>query len=445
MIDKYKLYYRTFLVLFWTGMCLGFICDEILPPLAAARNALLIVIDLTLALLGIITMRKRLDKVVFWSFVIIGFISSLLVNRVSFLTFFNGTRDFFGLLFCIPILRFFLTGDRAAEFRGKFNKQVRIWLILQAVCITFQFLKYGANDHGGGTMGFGGSGMASILIYLSSFYLIMQDWDFDDVWGSVRRHKWTIILLYPSLLNETKISFILLLAYVILIFKPTRAMIIKLVYAIPIAVAGIIGVGYVYLKATDQTADMFTYEAFEEYLVGSDVDYCVDLALKLQDGYFDQWMLDPEDYWVVDIQRITKIMLAPDILNKEPGGIWVGAGLGQFKGGTLTDSTKFALKNNWLLQGSKPWIFFVLIQLGIVGLVWFYWMIICNLFGGVKFTPEIKRMLIFASLVLILIQFYDTSLRYYQFCFLFFYLCFAIRSLSKDKQANKTKKSLPIY
>ncbi|MDE6310284.1 MAG: hypothetical protein K2L96_00505 [Muribaculaceae bacterium] len=441
MIDKYKLYYRTFLVLFWTGMCIGFICDEI-PPLAAIRNPLLIVVDLILAILGFLTMRTRSDKVIFWSFMAIGAVSSFLVNHVSALTFFNGTRDFFGLLFCIPILHFFLSGDRAGEFRDKFDKQVRIWLILQAVCITFQFLKYGANDHGGGTMGFGGSGMTSILIYLSSFYLIMKDWDFDDVWGSVRRHKWTIILLYPTFLNETKISFILLAAYCVLIFKPTKAMLIKMIYALPVAIAAMWGVGYLYLKATNQSDDVFTYEFFEEYLVGSDVDYWVDLALKMQDGYFDQWMLDPEDYWAVDIQRMTKIALAPDILKKENGGIWLGAGLGQFKGGTMTEATKFARQNNWLLQGSKPWIFFVIIQIGLIGIIWFFCMIIRNLFGPKDYTPEIKRMLIFASTALLLIQFYDTSLRYYQFCFLFFYLCFAVRGIPADGKKKKESKTL---
>ncbi len=426
MIDKYKLYYRTFLVLFWTGMCLGFVCDE-LPFLSPIRNPLLVVIDIVLMIMGLVLLRQRLDKLVIGSFFIIGVVSTLLVNRLGVMTFFNGSRDFFGLLFTIPVLRFFLTGPRKHIFKANIDKQLKIWLILQAVCITFQFLKYGANDHGGGTMGNGGSGMASMLIYLTSFYLLIQKWDFDNVWASIKENKLYLILLYPSFLNETKVSFVLLLGYILLLYKPTRKSIMKLVYIIPLGIVALIGIATVYINVTHQEADdVFSYDFVYEYLVGQDVDYYVDLAQKLQDGYFDEWMIAPEDFWTVDIQRMSKLILLPDALKRQNGGMLLGAGLGQFKGGTFSDSTPFAREYKWLLQGSRPWPFFVLVQLGWIGLIWFFWMFIRNIFMRIKYDPVIRRMLILIGLAALLIQFYNDSLRYYYFCFALFYLSFAI-------------------
>lgn len=425
MIEKYKLYYRTFLVLFWGAMCWGFVTEEILTPLDKLENAFFLLLDAILLVLGLCLTRTKKDVAVLLSFTAIAVLSTLILNHLSLMNFINGARDFFGLLFTIPILRFFLTGDRAQEFKAKFDKQLKIWMWIQAFCLVWQFIKYGATDHGGGSMGNGASGMVSMLLYLISYYLTVQNWDFNDYLGSLRRNKWNVILLLPTYLNETKISFVLLFLYFLLLYKPTRSSIIKFVYVIPVAIAVCAGVLNIYFKATGfDPEDVLSWEFVEDYFVGTDIDYNIEIALLIQDGHFDD---DLDSYWMLDIQRFAKFPLISEPLSETSGGQLFGAGLGQFKGGTMVDETAFMRKYRWILQGSRPWTFTVWVQLGFAGLVWFFWMFITDCFCKVKYNFEIKRMYLFVGACLILTLIYNEAFRYFYFCFGFFYPVFAIR------------------
>ena len=147
------------------------------------------------------------------------------------------------------------THERSDEFKASIIKQLNIWLWLQAFCVTEQFIRYGANDHGGGTMGEGASGMVSMMIYLVSFFLITRNWDSSDYFGSLRRNWKYIFLLYPSFLNETKVSFILLAAYFVLLLKYDRKLLLRMTYILPLSVLVFIGLGSLYLNLTRQEAD----------------------------------------------------------------------------------------------------------------------------------------------------------------------------------------------
>ncbi len=391
--------------------------------------------DTALLLLGLMLLKNRLDKWIIYTFLIIGFISTIILNHVGIVMFFNGSRGFFGILFAIPIIRFFLTGERAPEFKKKFDHQLKIWLVIQAICITIQFLRFGANDHGGGSMGFGFSGVVSILIYLTSFYLTIQNWDFNNIGKSFKENKWNFILLYPTLLNETKISFILAVVYAILLCRPSKALMVKLVYIIPIGIAALIGMAHLYIKATGQDFDtVFSSEYIYDYLVGDDLDYYVDIALMVQDGDFDVDESNPEDFWAVDIQRVGKLMLMWDPLKKTPGGIWFGAGLGQFRGNTNLNPTKFATQNKWLLRGSLPWPFTVIIQLGIIGMIWFLWAYFSVFFYKVKGNPQLNRILIFLAIILILDQVYNDAFAFYTFCMMITYIALALNLQPLNKK-----------
>lgn len=439
MIDKYKLYTRTFFVLFWVAMCIAFVSEELIPPLASIRNHLMLGLDAVLLILGIILTRSKKDRIFIGTFLVIALISNFFLNRLPFTVFFNGLRDFFGLLFVIPVLRTFLTGPRAYQFRDQFDKQLKIWLLLQAICLVWQFLKYGANDHGGGTIGFGGSGMVSMLIYIVSYYLVIQRWDFNDYKTSLLKNKWYLLALIPTFLNETKVSFIMIVVYAILLYKPTKETLLKLIYVIPVLVLLGIGVMKLYVNTTNQEEDeVFSWEFITSYIKGDEgeIDYFVDLALLMQDGFFDDDLAYEETAWAVDIQRMAKIVLVLEPLKKTGGGLIFGAGIGQFKGLTLTDMTPFMREYKWLLQGSRPWVFFMGVQLGLMGLIWFFLMFFSDTYFGYKSNGKIKRMgwLIFTAFAIMM--FYNDAFRYYYFCMTFFYVVFAIRCTEKANVKN---------
>ena len=425
MIERYKLYHRLFWAVFWIESCLGFVAEELLPFLEPARNPALLLCDVVVFVLGMLTIRKRGDLAVFLSFYLLAFISTVVVNGESVVTMMNGSRDFFGLILAIPLMRWFFTHERSDEFKKSFEKSLTVWLWLQAVCITWQFIRYGANDHGGGSMGFGASGMTSMLIYLVSFFMVTRNWDKNNYIGSLRRNWVYVFLLFPSFLNETKVSFILLALYFFLLLKFDRKLIVRMLYIVPLSVAAFIGLGVAYLNMTNQQAErVLSAEFVEEYFYGIDLEHMIDVAIMVQDGDIE---IDPTDWWAVDIPRMAKIVLIIPELRECKGGVWLGAGVGHFKGGSLVKETKFAQYNGWLLQGSRPWLFFILTQLGWIGFLWYVIVIIKEI--GLRkrsLRPFYRQMLAMMTVCLLIILMYNDSLRLFNFCVMFFFLSLSL-------------------
>lgn len=425
MIERYKLYYRLFLAIFWIETCFGFVAEELLPFIEPARNALFLLCDVATLLLGLLTLRKKGDWIVFGSFYLLAIISTVIVNRESWMTMLNGSRDFFGLIFAVPILRWFFTHERSEEFKASMIKQLNIWLWLQAFCVTEQFIRYGAGDHGGGTMGEGASGMVSMMIYLVSFFLVTRNWDTSNYFASLRKNWKYIILLYPSFLNETKVSFILLAAYFVLLLKYDRKLMVRMTYILPLSMLVFWGVGSFYLNVTRQEADRVLSKDFmEAYFYGIDIDGMIDIAIAVQEEDIE---IDPKEWWSVDIPRIAKLVLIIPELRNCRGGELLGAGVGQFKGGTLVKETHFAKYNEWLLTGSRPWSFFVLTQLGYIGIIWFVAVVLYQILGNRavrRFSVQMRLYLIACILIMLI---YNEAMRFFNFCVLLYFFALALQ------------------
>lgn len=444
MIEKYNLYRRTFFIAFWLMQCFGFIAEEILPPLNVLRSTTFLLCDMVFFLLGILCLienRDKGDNIVFFSFIAISCISTLFINREGLLMLFNGMRDFLGLIFVIPIFRYFFNARYGGkDFIKTFDKHLFIYLCIQAVCITWQFIKYGANDHGGGSMGNGASGLASTCIYFASYYLMTKRWDSALSYGAnLWKNRILIFLLYPSFLNETKISFIFLICYFLLLLKIDKTAVRKFLIAIP-ALIGVLAIVFpIYLDVTDQDADrVLSKEFFDEYLLGGqELDRMVEVALMIQDEII---VIDETDLWSVDIPRFTKILWLPQTLESADGGMTFGAGLGQFKGGSSVKMSKFAQENQWGLLGSRPWMFFVIVQIGVIGFIWY----ILSVYHILNFKHNsydfAKNIKIYLSVILLLILFYNESLRSFQFCSVIFYII--LFASTTFKVSDKSKRSL---
>lgn len=424
MVEKYKLYYRCFIVIFWVAMTFGFVADEFLPFLERMRTPVFLLIDVVLLGLGVATMRRGRDIAVAASFVVIAVVSTLFINHESVKSLVNGSRDFFGLIFLVPMLNFFFINRHSAEFKRKIDKQLRIWLYVQAVCVTWQFLRYGAGDHGGGSIGNGCSGMVSMLIYATSFYLTIPNWDFYKLGRSFAKNKENFILLFPTFLNETKVSFILLLIYFVMLFKLDRRMMMKIAISVPVGIGALIGVGALYFSATNQRAEqVLSSQFFKEYLYGEDVAQIVDLAIAVQDGDIE---IDPRDWWVVDMPRFAKLALIFPVLETTPGGVLWGAGLGQYKGQQTGGVTGFYEEYAWLLQGSKPWLLFVVVELGLIGCIWNVGAFVNAMRIKRRKNFATRRVVWFVALELFVVTFYLEILRNPMFCFMLFYFVSAI-------------------
>lgn len=416
MIDKYNLISRTLFTMMWIQFCWGFVCTDIIPALEPSRNFVNLIIDAVYVFLGAITIRSRRDLWVFVTFLIIAGLSAY-VNHQSSFEFFNGFRDFIGLLFVPPILRYLLTSSESDRFVESMDKQLYVFLWIQVPCLVSQYIRFGACDAGGGSLGYGSSGMISTLIYVTSFYFMNKRWDseltyLENLW----KNRDLVFLLFPTFLNETKISLIFFLAYFVLLMRVDRRFVMRIFLSTPLLLALCGGIAYMYLSANRETAETFDADFFYDYLIGLEIDDYIELAQLVQDEEIEYDAL-----WVMDLPRFGRFLAVPDALNSTRGGFLLGAGIGQFKGGSVVSASAFATNYHWLLRGSLTMVFLIIIQLGLIGLAWLIWAVV-----SLILTPDDHQrrnnMVFYLLLVMSMVFVYDNQFRYVYYCVPVFYI-----------------------
>jgi hypothetical protein len=432
MIERNLFYYRIVIIIFWIEACFGFVSEELLPfaHLENLRSPLFFVADIALVFVGIKTITLKRDLIILWSFVALAVLSTLIVNHESVMSMVNGSRQFIGMLFFVPIFRYLLTCERGAEFKQKIDRQLYIFLWIQALCLVEQFVRYGAGDHGGGSMGNGSSGTISTLICMISFYLISQKWDENNYFKSLKDNKQYVLLLLPVFLNETKISLIYIAVYFILLYRYEIKNIGKLVFLVPLFAVMMVGAYYLYVVATNQEdTNVLSSEYMTEYLVGEDTDEIITYSqMAANDEYEDDYI------WFIDVPRFLKVSLMPETLSTTNGGMILGAGLGHFKGGSSVERTKFFAENMWVLNGSIFMLYIYVIQLGILGLIWGITSFIAILRGHGNAPLERKNKL-FIIMIYVAAMFYLPMLTFLPLAVVFYYIC----AVSTTKVAEVAK------
>lgn len=435
-LDKIKIVMNVVLTLFWVRCTFGFISQEMLPFLIGMKSGLLFVLDIMISMVGVLVLKNKWDKIFVGLFLILGYYITCIHNGYGLMFYINGLREFIYMLWLIPIFRYILESEREQEFIKKFDRSLYIFLILQAFCITIQFLKYGANDHGGGTMGNGCSGLVSIMIYLYSFYLMKKRIDPDNFWTSILDNKWLVILLYPTFLNETKISFILLALYFILLMPINKKSFVKMLIIIPIVSVMLFLVFNIYMSATGSEHNIMSSDFIEAYLFAEEDDDIIEWVTVIQERGGD-FVGDGS----LDIPRFTKYMMIPELNEYYPGHTITGYGIGQFKGGTAIANTKFYLDNEWILRGSIPYGYHAYIQMGFFAVFFFIWL--WFRLGSLSkksngFHVEYGIIIYVLSITLV-IMLYNDFFRYGLLCMPFFYVYIqALRWPSSDIKTINT-------
>lgn len=440
MLRRDLFFFRIFCIIFWVMGTSSFIFEEFIPPLEILKAPILLVADISMVVLCIKLIRDRRDILLISLFVIVGAIVSFM-NSVPTLLWVNGIRDYIGMLTALPILRYFFNSNDAAYFKKSFDKQLKIYFFLQAFCVTEQFIRYGANDHGGGAMGNWSSGSISMIIIMLSFYFVLRDWDPDDYLKSLWRNRWYIFFVFPVFLNETKVSFVILAVYFVLLFPLTKKSFVKLLIAIPVMIISFIMLVSLYLWATGDENDVASVDYIANYLTGGDdAEELIDLA----DYAVEFVELSVEEWNYADLPRFIKFGILPDALNDSEGGILLGAGFGHLKGGTTLEQTKFHDEHLPLLYGTNPMLNMIAVPLGLVGLVWaFFWFKYALAFSKrAGWQPlRLKLMLLFITLLSFL---YISYFRYIVPCIVFYYLCVAstYKVSEDDEESDKAKEDI---
>lgn len=404
-IEKSLFYQRLLFIAFWIRATFYFVADEFFPILASLGPAMLLAFDATIVAIGVATMHHRRDIIFATVFVVVSAISTCYLNHLSISFYVNGLRDFLSYLFLIPIVKYFLEEpERRERFIEAFDRNMFWFLVVQVPCALYQFIVYGAGDLVGGSLGHWYSGVLSTMVFGISFYLIKKRMDPDNYLISLWKNKIYILLLIPTQLNETKISFIFILMYFLLLLPLNRKLFLRLLFAIPAMFLVMWGAlaGYV-VSNGGNVSEMFSMDYYmENYLYSAD-----DASVAYAEALFDQ---DDDDY-VEDVPRFSKLLYLSDLNEQYPGRILTGFGVGQFKGGTVFESSQFFKDNEWILVGTIPYIFHVIVQLGLVGvglMVWFFWNLFSAPQSGMKRDYGIQ---LFFVMTFTLIMFYNDSVR----------------------------------
>ena len=408
LLSKSKIVMNIVLTLFWVWCTFGFISEEIAPFLLSIESPLFFLFDVVMLLLGFWTLKNKWDKIFVISFLVLGYCITCIYNGYGAGFYANGLREFVYMISLLPILRYLYESAIEEEFVKRLDRTLFVFLIVQALCITFQFVKYGANDHGGGSMGHGFSGVVSIMIYAISFYLMKKRMDSNRYVGSLIENKWLIILLYPSFLNETKVSFIFFILYFILLMPIDRRMFVRLVFTLPIGIVLIVMLFNVYLSATGNKDNVTSIDYYmNEYLMAGEDNDIVEWMEYLYD-HGEDLAIDGSN----DLPRFTKIALVPELNAAYPGHDITGYGVGHFKGGTMVERSNFYKENEWLFRGSIPYVYQIYIQIGLFSVLFFVWMLARLYSLKLEDCEKNWGVIVFVIIQFLVVMFYNNFFAY---------------------------------
>lgn len=402
-ITKTRLVMNIFFGLLWFLFTYNFALQVVHAP-GVIQSVLQLATEGVMVILAILTLRKAIDWVVIISFLVLaGYTNSL--NHESWLVFGNGLRTYLPMLLIPPVIRFMLsTRERATEFVKRMDKSLFIFLLIQLPCMFVQLRTApdGNPDYVGGSLGSFMSGVVSMLIYLVSFYLMRRKWNSKRSYLGNLKDNWVLLaLLLPTFLNETKISFIFLLIYFILLVSFDRRFIKNVLIMIPIVMVVLIGGIQIYLRSAGASEEVFTIDYLNEYFSS---DVMVELV--------EQDKLEDADDWIassmttnVDFPRGIKFMMVPVMLNEHRHGGWIfGYGIGQYKGGTLIGQSEFAKRYSYLTTGTVISGIVIIVELGIMGIAWliFYILVLLGVFRSWKVINRNLRCYVALTVIIIL-------------------------------------------
>jgi len=410
-----KYYISLFFAILWMDSCSG-LFYQVFPVLEKFSSLWLFSCDSGIIMLSLITLRRKSLKYLFLfiSIILIGLIPYTYEDGITLVQFLNGSRDFVPLFFSLIFITNMLYSNYRIIFYQKMNRFILYFLSVQVPICIVQFLIYGMGDEVGGTGGSFGSGNISILIYICTFYLLSHTANTKKLLEALFKNKYLLLLWIPSLINETKITFILIPCFFLMCFEYNFRKIIK---NIPIMFIGVI-----FLIAFLQMYQYFednNRSIVEVMQGGYIVEYDLEKSYETIEKYGDELGKYTDS-------RTLRLILGMIELGKNNMSLIFGKSLGHFKGGTI-GQTKFARENEYVTgKGSKSFILVGLMQIGIVGTVLIYLAIFMGLSKRNEKLPSLKnndsKMRYFLLLVALGISYYSTAFLNFYLSAMFFYV-----------------------
>ena len=386
-----------FILLLYGSTFSGFLADI---ALSGGRTMLYVAFDALMIFIAVISLAYLRGKLTWIVLFMIGCIAvNLSYSSTDMLYSMNGVRE---ILIIIAMAIFFNkvfaeeNEELAEEYVEIMKKFSVIFLIAQLPIAGWQFHQYGPSDYVGGTFGNKGSGILTLSVVCTVFFLS----------HFVRSNTQRVLLyccLLPLVLNETKISFLLIPALILFIhFRP------KLKNIIGATVA----------------AALFLFLFNQYYSTQEGTDFDNNLAGIFSKDFLDHYLFD-DIYSSEDIPRFTKIVVGWHLVSEETRTMLFGIEYGIFKGGNIVEASQAGQSMQWLMSGTRPYLFFLLLQGGILLIVGVFWL----LFHINKyFVRNNNKYKTFLFMIFLLILFYNDALRNQGFVVIYFFNAFLANS-----------------
>ena len=306
--------------------------------------------DGTMILLGLSSVftHRNFYGVRLWLLFVIGAVLTIILtsDRFGIVEQLNGVRALLFYFASLVVTYDLFTSDLGDLFVDLMTKFIILFAIVQIPFAGYQFLKYGASDAVGGTFGLvGGSGMLSQILYIICFFLLVRYASLED--GSHFKIGKTLLfipLLIPTMLNETKISFVLLPVFLLLIVATGK----KIYRSVAILLMGVViafMLNYFYSETVQDTRNL------------------------LDRDYLDRYMLHVNPQSNEDLPRLQRLAIMFQMMGKDVGAITLGMGYGVMGGGSVMNVSRLGRRLYYLVTGSRILLFSVWIQGGLLAVL----------------------------------------------------------------------------
>lgn len=394
-----KLIKNIFFVIISVYAYFNFFTEFIFNSLKQSGSIVFLILDTLFLILGIVSLRLKSDKIYFTLFIVLTLLSQIFNQYSDPIQYLNGFREFIPV-FCAPFIIKYLLNQQGSSFINSFNRFLKLFLLLQIPVAILQYKEYGPGDYVGGTLGEGFSGTITVLIYLSTFYLFR----YENISLSITHIKKLLFIFtcwIPTFINETKIAFLLLPLFFIFQLQINKGQLFKsvllILFFLPLMLYTL---QTLYLTNDRYNKVKFDQEYFKNYLFGEERRQASEAK--------------------VDLPRFLRLELGIKVLAENNYSLFLGKGLGHFKGGTTMDKTEFAKQNQDIMSGSIIYIFFLLMQLGVLGLILIVTYIFRHLF--IKYPFQNKKTAIFYFIITLIAMVYGSPFRGAVFTIIFFFI-----------------------
>jgi hypothetical protein len=268
------------------------------------------------------------------------------LDRFGFPEHLNGIRESLFFFASLVVVYDLYESPHRLMFIRVFSRFLIVLAIAQIPVAFLQFLKYGAGDLVGGTYGTaGGSGYLSQLLFLVTFYFVVRYASLGDgTHFSATRMLLFLPALIPCAINETKISFLLLAVFLILMISSPR----KIYRAVPLLILGaamLFLLNYYYTETVADAQGIFDQDYIEKYLLTNPTE---------RGG---------------DLPRFQRVIIMFRMMGDDVGSILLGMGYGVLGGGNIMNVSRLGRTLYYLVTGSRILLFRVWIQGGALAVI----------------------------------------------------------------------------